>query len=95
MPNNSENRNTNGSHIRSENCRYCNLINPNCHHLVYCSSTKVLWDALWIIVGRMGLEPSKKERMFGLDMILLHLHYSLHGFPGSGRKLQKISVQYK
>ncbi len=53
--------------ISSSICIYCKLANPNCHHLVFCTSAKAMWDCVWTIAEKMGLENRKREHIFGYD----------------------------
>jgi hypothetical protein len=54
--------------LSSGNCSFCPQINPNCFHLVHCSSTQSLWNYIWYLLEtRMGHVIQKKEKMFGYD----------------------------
>jgi len=53
--------------LSNGSCPYCNLVNPNCTHLVFCSSTKLFWDFIWALFMNMKIQITKKEALFGYD----------------------------
>jgi hypothetical protein len=53
--------------MSSGNCAFCPQENPNCLHIVYCSSAEPLWSYVWDRVGKMGIHVNRKERIFGYD----------------------------
>jgi hypothetical protein len=54
--------------MSSGNCSFCPQGNPNCLHLVHCSSAEVLWKYIWYLLEtRMGIVLQKKERTYGYD----------------------------
>ncbi len=46
-------------------CPYCALSNPNCHHIVFCSSADAFWSYIWYLLERMEIKIKKRERIFG------------------------------
>ena len=46
-------------------CAYCGALRPKARHLIYCNSTNRLWDYVWRLIDRMGIQLEKKERLDG------------------------------
>jgi len=53
--------------MSSGNCAYCNVVNPNCHHLVFCKTAESLWTTIWDLLRKMERPIRKRERMYGYD----------------------------
>ena len=49
------------------NCAYCGALRPKARHLIYCNSTNRLWDYIWRLIDRMGIQLEKKERLDGYE----------------------------
>ena len=49
------------------NCAYCQSVNPDVNHLVYCKSTDSFWNQVWYILSKTGLRYAKRERILGYD----------------------------
>jgi hypothetical protein len=53
--------------LSSGNCAFCFQENPNCLHMIFCSSAEPLWIFVWDRIRKMGICVRRKERIFGYD----------------------------